>query len=381
MAVYHLKVSVGSRAGGQSAVAKDDYIEREGRYEKDREELEHSESDRMPQWAEEDPRSYWKAADEHERANGSLFREITFALPKELNEGQRRELASGFAAGVTEGERLPYTLAIHRGGPDGENPHAHLMISERANDGIERRREQWFRRYNAKAPEKGGAKKSRAMMSREWVKDTREAWERAANEALERAGRGERIDRRSLAERRDVAERAGDLKRAAQLSREPNVHLGPERYRALRGGASATVQQAGRVDQINAADRGERATDSRQVERLERETAGIEARLKETYDRVRAELDKRIRQARQAIRAGAEAAARRGQQFGQLCTKVGAASERLRQATQGGSQQIDRASGRLDQATRGSVARFQKRCNTLVGDVNAFARLLEEEWK
>ena len=372
MAVYHLKVSVGSRAGGQSAVAKDDYIEREGRYEKDREELEHSESDRMPQWAEEDPRSYWKAADEHERANGSLFREITFALPKELNEGQRRELASGFAAGVTEGERLPYTLAIHRGGPDGENPHAHLMISERANDGIERRREQWFRRYNAKAPEKGGAKKSRAMMSREWVKDTREAWERAANEALERAGRGERIDRRSLAERRDVAERAGDLKRAAQLSREPNVHLGPERYRALRGGASATVQQAGRVDQINAADRGERATDSRQVERLERETAGIEARLKETYDRVRAELDKRIRQARQAIRAGAEAAARRGQQFGQLCTKVGAASERLRQATQGGSQQIDRASGRLDQATRGSVARFSETLQHLGGGRERF---------
>ena len=331
MAVYHLKVSVGSRAGGQSAVAKDDYIEREGRYEKDREELEHSESDRMPEWAEEDPRSYWKAADEHERANGSLFREITFALPKELNEGQRRELASGFAAGVTEGERLPYTLAIHRGGPDGENPHAHLMISERANDGIERSREQWFRRYNAKAPEKGGAKKSRTMMSREWVKDTRQAWERAANKALERAGRGERIDRRSLAERRDVAERAGDLKRAAQLSREPNVHLGPERYRAIRGGTSATVQQAGRVDQINAADRGERATDSRQVERLERETAGIEARLKETYDRVRAELDKRIRRARQAIRRGSEAAGRAGRALGKAGTRVGRATRRGRE--------------------------------------------------
>ena len=40
------------------------------------------------------------------------------------------------------------------------------------------------------------------MMSREWVKDTREAWERAANKALERAGSGERIDHRSLAERR-----------------------------------------------------------------------------------------------------------------------------------------------------------------------------------
>ena len=150
----------------------------------------------------------------------------TFALPKELNEGQRRELASGFAAGVTEGERLPYTLAVHRG--DGENPHAHLMISERANDGIERSREQWFRCYNAKAPEKGGAKKSRTMMSREWVKDTREAWEREANEALRWAGCGERIDHRSLAERRDEAERSGVLERAERVEKD-NEALRQER--------------------------------------------------------------------------------------------------------------------------------------------------------
>ena len=129
MAVYHLKVSVGSRAGGQSAGAKADYIEREGSYEKDREELEHKEHGNMPEWSKDDPHSYWEAADEHERANGRLYREVQFALPKELNEEQRRELASGFAASVTEGERLPYTLAIHRGGPNGENPHAHLMFS------------------------------------------------------------------------------------------------------------------------------------------------------------------------------------------------------------------------------------------------------------
>ena len=122
MAVYHLKVSVGSRAGGQSALAKADYIEREGRYEQDREELEHRESEHMPEWAEEDPRSYWEAADEYERANGRLYREVQFALPKELSESQRRELASGFAKRLTEGEQLPYTLAIHRGGPDRENP-------------------------------------------------------------------------------------------------------------------------------------------------------------------------------------------------------------------------------------------------------------------
>ena len=66
----------------RSAAAKADYIEREGRYEQDREELEHRESDHMPEWAEEAPRSYWEAADEHERANGRLYREVQFALPK-----------------------------------------------------------------------------------------------------------------------------------------------------------------------------------------------------------------------------------------------------------------------------------------------------------
>ena len=367
MAVFHLKASFGSRSGGQSALAKSQYIEREGRYEKDGEELEHKEHENMPEWARDDPEKYWEAADEHERANGRLYSEVQFALPKELNEDERREAASGFAERLTGGERLPYTLAIHRGGTNGENPHAHLMFSERGNDGIERSGEQWFKRHNAKAPEKGGARKSRAAKAGDWLEKTRKAWEQEANRALERAGRGERIDHRSLAERRDEAYRAGDLERAAQLSREPNVHLGPERYRTIRGGASETVQQARRVDRINAADRGERDADSRQVERLEREIAGVEARLKETYERVRTAIDKRIRQVNRAIRAGADAAAQRGQQFGQLCTKVGAASERLRQATQGGSQQIDRASGRLDQATRGSVARFSETLQHLGG--------------
>ena len=238
---------MGNRRG-----AKADYIEREGNYEKDREELEHKEHGNMPEWAKDDPHSYWEAADDHERANGRLYREVQFALPKELNEEQRRELASGFAKRLTEGERLPYTLAVHRG--DGENPHAHLMFSERPNDGIERGKEQWFKRYNAKAPEKGGTQKSRAAMPQAWLEDTRKAWALEANAALERAGYGERIDHRSLAERRDVAERSGDLKQAAELSREPNVHLGPQALRELPGRAESFVhQKAERVEKNNQA--------------------------------------------------------------------------------------------------------------------------------
>ena len=89
--VFHLKVSFGSRAGGQLARAKSNYIEREGRYEKDGEELEHKEHGNMPEWAQDDPGKYWEAADENERANGRLYSEVQFALPKELSEKARRE--------------------------------------------------------------------------------------------------------------------------------------------------------------------------------------------------------------------------------------------------------------------------------------------------
>ena len=164
----------------------------------------------MPEWAEDDPGAYWEAADEHERANGRLYSEVQFALPKEFGEAERRELAVEFAERVCSQERLPYTLAIHRGGANRENPHAHLMFSERGHDGIERDAEQWFRRYNRKAPEKGGARKSRAAKAGDWLEKTRKAWEQTANRALERAGR---------AELRDEAERSGDLERAADFSR------------------------------------------------------------------------------------------------------------------------------------------------------------------
>ena len=88
-------------------------------------------------------------------------------------------------------------------------------------------------------PEKGGAKKSRTMMSREWVKDTREAWERA--------GQGERIDRHSLAERRDEAERAGDLEREGRGEKKRGFGCGPTGWsRTIRRfGRSGTASSSG----------------------------------------------------------------------------------------------------------------------------------------
>ena len=230
MAICHVRTSAGSAARGQSAAAKSDYIEREGRYRGDREEVEHRESGNMPEWAQEDPRLYWRAADAHERKNGRLYVEVQVALPNELGPRQRRELAVSFARSLTAAERLPWTVAVHRGRsreagkPD--NPHAHILISERRNDGIERPAGRWFRRANSKRPERGGARKSAAMRRMGWPKRLRIEWERECNRALERAGREERIDQRPLAEQAREALQLGDLERAAELSRDPEPKRG-----------------------------------------------------------------------------------------------------------------------------------------------------------
>ena len=344
MAIYHLSVKTGSRISGQSAKAKSDYIEREGKYEKDRDELAYSESGNMPEWAEDDPQKYWAATDEHERANGSLFKEVEFALPVELDERQQRELASSFAADLTGGERLPYTMAIHRGG--GDNPHVHLMISERGLDGHARDAEQWFKRANKAAPEKGGALKTRSFMNKEWLENTRKAWETAANTALDRAGRSERIDHRSLAAQREEAIERGQVDRADELSRQPGVHLGPERYRAQRGGPSRVVELAERIEQSNRADQAEReqegptGTDEKAIADKAAEIASIEARLQEIYDRIRDAIDERVDKLRRAIRKGSEAADRASRAVGRAIHTGSKAADRTSRALGRGHEAI-----------------------------------------
>ena len=275
MAIYHLNVNTGTRIGGQSARAKSDYIGREGKYEKDGEELEYKESGNMPEWAEDDPRGYWAGADAHERANGRLYRQVEFALPRELNAAERVELATRFAEHLTAAERLPYTLAVHRGGQDGGNPHAHLMISERANDGIERSAEKWFKRYNAKEPEKGGARKSTSTKPRDWLEQTREDWADQANEALERAGRLERITEASFETQYFEAAENGDEREMAQLNREPGVHIGPHNVaRAMRGEDLDRVAEAG-----DAADRNRVGWIEGALERVEKEIREVAQRI------------------------------------------------------------------------------------------------------
>lgn len=199
MAIYHLDVTTGSRKGGQSAKAKTDYIARLGKYAKHRDAVVFMASGNMPSWADR-PSTFWSAADLYERANASLFREIEFALPLELNEGQRRELALKFAEEACGKFGFPYTLAIHAGG--GKNPHCHLVFSERMTDAIERNPTHFFARADKERPERGGCLKADISSKRKiWLKQTRVLWQNVCNAALENHGHKTRIDHRSNQER------------------------------------------------------------------------------------------------------------------------------------------------------------------------------------
>jgi hypothetical protein len=238
MALYHLSARTGTRATGASALAKAQYIQREGRYARVPDAVVYTASGNLPSFAQGQASAYWDAADLYERSNGRLFKEVEFALPLELGSAEQRQLADAFAQELQAGERLPYTLAIHAG--HGRNPHCHVLLSERVNDGVARPASQWFRRWNERSPDAGGARKSRALHPRAWLERVRERWAALVNRALERAGVRERVDHRSLA--------------AQGLAREPQIHLGPNVARMAKRGID--TERADRAASITARAQG-----------------------------------------------------------------------------------------------------------------------------
>ena len=156
MAIARLQAKVGQVGKG---AAHAEYIAREGKYAarlERGEKLEATEAGNMPAWATADPALFWQAADRHERANGTAYREFELALPRELTPDDRAALVRDWVRQEL-GDRHAYQWAIHnpRAVDGGEQPHAHLMFSERQRDGIDRNPDRYFKRYNAKAPREG----------------------------------------------------------------------------------------------------------------------------------------------------------------------------------------------------------------------------------
>ena len=157
VAVYHLKVGFGSRASGQSACAKNEYIEREGRYASmTARNASMSSTATCPRGRRTTRTPTGRRRTRMSAPTGVSTARSSSPCRANWTPSGRRALAGAFAERVCGGERLPYTLALHKGAaetPDKpDNPHAHLMFSERGNDGVARSEEQWFKRHNPTAP-------------------------------------------------------------------------------------------------------------------------------------------------------------------------------------------------------------------------------------
>ena len=122
------------------------------------------------------------------------------------------------------------------------------MYSQRTRDGIDRDPEQYFRRYNAKSPERGGCRKERTGETpterKAELKALRERWADLQNEHLAKHGHhSARVDHRSLKER--------------GIDRAPERHLGGRGVRDLQMQDIAAIlekrQAEGQLERANAA--------------------------------------------------------------------------------------------------------------------------------
>ena len=222
MATMHIGIKSGKPG---KAVAHAEYIAREGGFRKGAKakDLVSTGHGNLPAGVD-DPRSFWAAADKGERVNGAAYREIVVALPLELTTAQNLELVEEFIDREL-GEK-PFQYAIHSPNAalaSGRQPHAHIMFSDRLPDGIHRSPEAYFRRYNAKNPERGGLRKDSGGLDpislKQRVTRRRENWATLQNEYLAKHGHDSRVDHRSNRDR--------------GIAREPERHLGPAAIRAL----------------------------------------------------------------------------------------------------------------------------------------------------
>jgi hypothetical protein len=159
-----------------------------------------------PDWMR-DRAKLWNAIELAEkRKDAQLCREILLNLPHELTQEQQIELVREFVRDRCVALGMIADIAIHAAHKKGDhrNTHAHVMLSMR------------------EATPDGFGQKVRDWNSPELLEKWREEWARCQNRALERAGRSERVDHRSL--------------EAQGIDREPEPKQGPVATRMEREG-------------------------------------------------------------------------------------------------------------------------------------------------
>lgn len=246
MASFHISIKSGKRGNAAEHAA---YIARVGKHLKkgEKSDLVATEHGNLPNWANDNPLAFWKAADQHERVNGATYRELEVALPNELTREQNLALVKDFIE--KEIGVKPFHYAIHL--PNAalgnvDQPHAHILSSERKPDGIERSPAQHFKRYNAKEPEKGGCKKDSGgkdrLTQKSEVVRIRQSWADMQNQHLEKNGHEARVDHRS---NKDRGIEAVPEKHLGQAGVKKMTAEEKNTFKAKRGGNGGDATSAG----------------------------------------------------------------------------------------------------------------------------------------
>ena len=222
MANYHLNISYGKVGKGGPHI---DYILGQNKYVNKENEIKYT-NHNLPNWCKS-PKEFWVAADDNERINGTVYKEIRISLPNELSHEKNIELLNEFIDTILEG-KYHYSVSIHSKESsykkDILNTHAHIMFSPRELDGIERNKDIFFKRANAKSPERGGCKKNTSWNNIEKLLEIRKLWEDIQNKYLENEKSNERVSCETLEKQRAIALENGDHLLAESLNRNP-IHI------------------------------------------------------------------------------------------------------------------------------------------------------------
>lgn len=196
--------------------------------------------DHAPVWMT-DRAQLWNAVEAIEkRSDAQLSREVLLSLPAELDDAQRRELVRAFVRDEFVARGMVADLAIHAPHRDGDdrNHHAHVMLTMRVLTG------------------QGFGNKDRSWNDKAMLEHWRETWAQVQNRALERAGRRERVDHRSL--------------EAQGIDREPEPKQGP---------VATTMERQGRESHAGGDRRAAQARNAER-ERLRRRREAINRNLR-----------------------------------------------------------------------------------------------------
>lgn len=203
MAIYSLRMTaVGKTTQKQpfTAAAHLKYITR-------REAVTHVMSGRMPD-VRRQAMAWLKREEREDRKNARVIDKMVLALPKELSAAQQHALVKAFAEDLTQG-KASWFAAFHTKGKDAGNPHCHLILRDRD---VETKKRVMFLSAGMK---EAAERRDKGKAAPTTLATVRVLWERHANAALARAGREERIDRRSLKEQ--------GIGRRAQVHEGPNI--------------------------------------------------------------------------------------------------------------------------------------------------------------